>query len=147
MSNYQISFNGNQKADVTDFAQDEALVRSILISLFTWRRAGPDDLAEGQKMGWWGDVVEPAAVNDQIGSKLWLLRREKITQSTINRAREYAIQALQWLIDDGVATRVNVETERFNVDGLAIGCTIYRVDGGNVALRFDDAWSVIRGVY
>ncbi|MGJ8619622.1 MAG: phage GP46 family protein [Methylophilaceae bacterium] len=146
MNSYQISINGLSKADITDFGQEDALIRSVLISLFTWRRANEDDIAEGQKMGWWGDVVEPPAINDQIGSKLWLLRREKITQSTINRAREYAKESLQWLIDDGVASRVDVETERFQIDGIAIGCTIYRVDGGNIALRFDDAWRVIRGI-
>lgn len=146
MNNYQITFNGLEKSDITDFSQDEALVRSVLISLFTWRRADKDDIAEGQKMGWFGDVIEPPEVNDQIGSRLWLLRREKITQSTINRAREYAQEALQWLIDDGVATKITVEVERFRIDGIAIGCTIYRVGGGNLALRFDDIWSVIRGV-
>lgn len=146
MNTYQITFDGAAKTDITDFGQDEALVRAVMISLFTWRRANPDDVTEGQKMGWFGDVIEPPAANDKIGSRLWLLSREKVIQDTINRAREYAQEALDHLVDDGVATKVVAVAERLGLDGIAVGCDIYREEGGNVALRFNDAWSVIRGV-
>ncbi|MDP3088874.1 MAG: phage GP46 family protein [Methylotenera sp.] len=130
----------------TDLSQAKSLNRAVIISLFTWRRANPDDLIEGQKMGYWGDTAEPPEANDKIGSRLWLLSREKILQSTFNRAREYAQEALQWLIDDGVASKVDVIAERYGVDGLALQCTIYRTDGTKATLRFDNAWEYIRGI-
>ena len=132
--------------DSTALAQDDPLVRAVIICLFTWRRANPDDLTEGDKKGYWGDVVEPLVLNDKIGSRLWLLAREKITQQTINRAREYALEALQCLIDDGIASRVEVAIERFGFDGLAMTVTIYRNDGSSIALRFDQAWETISAV-
>lgn len=138
-----ITVNG---LDSTDISNQESLTRAVIISLFTWRRANPDDIVEGQKMGYWGDVAEPPAANDKIGSRLWLLAREKIVNSTFNRAREYAKEALQWLIDDAVASRVDVVAERYGVDGLALICTIYRTDGKAVTLRFDNAWEYIRGI-
>lgn len=130
----------------TDLSQQESLTRAVIISLFTWRRANADDIIEGQKMGYWGDVAEPPQVNDKIGSRLWLLAREKILNSTINRAREYAQEALQWLIDDAVCTRIEVIAERFGVDGIALQCTIYRADGAVATLRFDNAWEYIRAI-
>ncbi|HSH72335.1 MAG TPA: phage GP46 family protein [Methylophilaceae bacterium] len=126
--------------------QADSLIRAVIISLFTWRRANPDDVTEGAKMGYWGDAAEPPAENDKIGSRLWLLAREKILPSTFNRAREYATEALLWMIADGVATKVTVDAERFNVDGLALIVTIYRVDGSDVVLRFNKAWEIIRAV-
>jgi phage gp46-like protein len=138
-----ITVNG---LDSTDISNQESLTRAVIISLFTWRRANPDDIVEGQKMGYWGDVAEPPAANDKIGSRLWLLAREKIVNSTFNRAREYAKEALQWLIDDAVASRVDVVAERYGVDGLALICTIYRTDGKTVTLRFDNAWEYLRGI-
>lgn len=139
----RITVNG---VESTDLSQEESLTRAVIISLFTWRRANADDVIEGQKMGYWGDSVEPPSTNDKIGSRLWLLSREKVLQSTINRAREYAQEALQWLIDDGVATRVDVIAERFGVDGIALQCTIYRDDGSQAVLRFDNAWEYIRAI-
>lgn len=138
-----VFFDGDEQ-DV--FVQNIDLPRAVLISLFTWRRANADDITEGQKMGYWGDVVEPPAVNDKIGSRLWLLSREKLTNSVFNRAREYALEALQWLIDDGIASRVDVLAERYGVDGLALQCTIYRADGRKITLRFNDVWEVVRAI-
>lgn len=125
-------------------ATDE-LTRAVVISLFTWRRANPDDVTEGQKMGWWGDL-SAHVTNDRIGSRLWLLMREKILPQTIQRAREYAQESLQWLIEDGVASRVDVTAERRGLDGIALAATIYRTDGRTVALKFDNAWEIIRAV-
>ncbi|HDU5746877.1 bacteriophage V tail protein [Escherichia coli] len=33
----------------------DPLTRAVVISLFTWRRAEPDDNAD-VPMGWWGDI-------------------------------------------------------------------------------------------
>lgn len=125
----------------SDGALDTAdpLATSVVVSLFTWRRANADDLVDGDRNGWWGDTL--AADNDRIGSRLWLLFRRKMTPAVIALAREYALEALQWLIADGVATRVEVETERQNLYMLALIATIYKNDGQARTLRFDLAWN------
>ncbi|EPN56356.1 Phage GP46, partial [Pseudomonas syringae pv. actinidiae ICMP 19079] len=52
-----------------------SLLRSVVISLFTWRRAEADDpIDDAERFGWWGDTY-PTQANDRIGSRLWLLRR------------------------------------------------------------------------
>lgn len=142
-SDYSIIVNG---VDSAMLGQADALVRSVVISLFTWRRANQDDVTEGQKMGWWGDVAEPSVVNDKIGSRLWLLSRETIRNSTINRAREYCEEALQWLVDDKVASQFTVLVERLDITSLAIGIVVYRNDGTKLDLKFNNAWEIIRAV-
>ncbi|SAF46746.1 phage GP46 family protein [Enterobacter kobei] len=112
--------------------------RAVIISLFSWRRANPDDNAV-VPMGWWGDTY-PTVTGDRIGSRLWLLGREKITNDTLNRARDYAIEALQWMLDDGVAARIDITSERSGQDSAALGVVIYQRDGTTWNLRFDDYW-------
>lgn len=122
---------------------DQPLIRAVLISLFTWRRANADDPLPGlDRFGWWGDNFASEA-NDRIGSRLWLLAREKMQQTTANRAKEYAEEALEWLINDGVAARVDVEAERQGTDRIALACRIYRTAPTGVVLdlRFSDLWS------
>lgn len=123
-------------------ALEQPLVRAVVISLFSWRRALPGDAVEGQRWGWWGDGIE-GDLADRIGSRLWLLVREKLTPTTIARAKEYAQEALQWMVDDGVATRVSVTVERRGVDGLALQVTIERDGAAPLLLRFDNAWSLM----
>lgn len=125
-------------------ALDQPLVRALVVSLFTWRRAQPSDPAEGQRWGWWADGLN-GLPTDRIGSRLWLLAREKLTPSTLARAEEYARESLQWLLDDGVATTVAVTAERIGIDGLALQVRITRDTGAPVELRFDNAWSLLNG--
>lgn len=127
-------------------ANDEPLVRAVIISLFTWRRALPDDPLPGdQRMGWWGDSFATVA-GDRIGSRLWLLSREKLTAQTVERAREYAREALAWLVEDGVAARVEVDAERQGLTTLALACRIYRRDGQTTDLRFPNTWEFLNAV-
>lgn len=131
---------------VTKLGMDSAqpLVRAVIVSLFTWRRANPDDdLPADLRMGWWGDTF-PTIPNDRIGSRLWLLSRSTLTPETVAKAKEYAQEALQWLIDDGVAARVDVQTERQGLSTLAIGVRIYKSDGTvPLDVRFTDVWGFL----
>jgi len=119
-------------------AQDDGLVTSIVLSLFSDRRARADDIIPGgdsDRRGWWGDLVPPVE-GDEFGSRLWLLSREKTTPQTLNRAREYAQEALAWLVADGHAKAVTVEAEetRRGVLGLLVVVTL--TDGSQLDQRY-----------
>lgn len=123
-----------------DLKRDDGLRTAVLISLFTDRRARPDDVLpsdDGDRRGWWGDVAAETP-GDQIGSRLWLLGREKITPAALTKARDYCDEALAWLIEDGVARAVEIETAAQGA-ALAIGVVITRPDGSQS--RYDTAWS------
>lgn len=125
-------------------ANADPLVRAVLLSLFTWRRAEVDDVQPGEsRLGWCGDTLAPVT-GDRFGSRLWLLARENVTNKTMQRARDYAAEALQWLIDDGVATTIETEAERFGRNGIALKVVLYRQDKRILMdLRFADIWSAI----
>lgn len=125
----------------------EPLVRAVIVSLFTWRRARPDDiLPSDERMGWWGDTY-PFVPSDQIGSRLWLLGRAKILPNTPVKAKEYCTEALAWLVDDGVCAAVEVDAERMGLNGLALRVRIYRTDGSQqLDLRFQNVWEFVNAV-
>lgn len=116
----QLFLNGAQvSADMTD-----SLSRAVVISLFTWQRASQsDEVDNDQRMGWWGDTFAENK-GDKIGSKLWILLRQKITEETLNRAQEYAYDALKWLIDDGICSDITVNVERDEDDPNRINLSV-----------------------
>lgn len=63
-----------------DIKQADGLDTAVIISLFTDRRALEDDATPDfteNRRGWWGDTYD--AQQRPIGSRLWLLSREKQT--------------------------------------------------------------------
>ncbi|HHA1670050.1 TPA: phage GP46 family protein [Enterobacter roggenkampii] len=119
----------------------DLLSRAVIISLFSWRRAESDDQTT-EPYGWWGDTW-PTIGNDRIGSRLYLLRRTKITNKTAVDARGYIEQALSWIIEDGVAAKMIVETSRAGLDILYASVTLFDRDGNKHTITFDDIWSEI----
>ena len=70
---------GDVQQNNGDLLTDEAMETAVLMSLFTNRRASLDEVDDpDDRQGWWGDQVAEIK-DDQIGSKLWLLRRAKST--------------------------------------------------------------------
>jgi len=129
--------------NVNDLATDEGLQTAVILSLFTDRRADDSDplpIGQTDRRGWWGDTL-PDVAEDKLGSRLWLLEREKEQTSVLIRAEEYAREALQWLLDDRVAAQVDVTAEvpRSGVLGLAIAIHRPRLDP--VAYRFTSTWA------
>ena len=132
----QLFLNGAQvSADMTD-----SLSRAVVISLFTWQRASQsDEVDNDQRMGWWGDTFAENK-GDKIGSKLWLLLRQKITNETINRAQEYAYESLKWLIDDSICSDITVNVERDEDDPNRINLDVQLTTStSNLTYKIKDA--------
>jgi len=131
--------NGRQ-ADVTEYEADE-LVTAIIISLFSWRRSNDDDgFQVPHRQGCWGDTFA-TVTNDRIGSRLWLLSRKKITDEVVARAKAYAEEALQWLVDDALAVSVNVEAIREGQQLALLVEVVKPNDTQSIKARFQNLWS------
>lgn len=116
--------------DTTDInASQDALRVNVMVSLFTDRRAlDSDELPTGKgtdKRGWWADSYR----GRKIGSRLWLLSREKQLQSVMNKAEEYAKEALKWLIDDKLITSFTVSATNPEDCILMLVISITQKDG------------------
>jgi phage gp46-like protein len=124
------------------FAEEDGLETAVIISLFSDRRAEADDiLPDGgdDRRGYWGDAYAEIA-GDLIGSRLWLLEREKQLPDVQRRAKEYADEALAWLVIDGVADRVLTTVERVGLFALGLVVEIYRPGRSVAQYRFDGFW-------
>ncbi|MBR0653304.1 hypothetical protein GXW78_26865 [Roseomonas terrae] len=109
------------------FVDDQGLGTCVLISLFTDRRATADDgLPPAERRGWVGDMLAEVE-GDRIGSRLWLLKREKQTEETRARAEEYAAEALAWLLNDGLVAAIELEAAWVRPSVLGLRVTL---DGG-----------------
>jgi len=138
----RLAFNQHFQADIQldgfDIATDRGLETAVIISLFSDRRASDDDVlppADTDKRGWWGDTEM-----DKIGSRLWLLSREKQMPQVLAKANEYAREALKWMIDDNVASHVDVIVESHRFEMLAIQVNISRKNGKEMSYRYNYAW-------
>ncbi len=122
-----------------------ALERGVQISLFTWRRAGADDrLDDEERYGWWGDSF-PSETDDQIGSRIYLLRRRSLTDETVRDAIDYARESVQWMLDDGQVIDVAVTAVR-SVNRLDMRLVLTTPDGEQVTVQLDNLWQVIHGL-
>ena len=136
------TLSGDWLLEPPELANDADLRTAVIISLFTDRLALPDDPLPdyaGTRRGWWAD-------NDNdglIGSRLWLLCREKRQEVVRQRAIEYSKEALRWLIEDGVARAVDVLAEWNGVDRLDLLVTIDRNTGQTVRVKLDWVWNQI----
>ena len=134
----QFYLNGAE-ATLTDFAKDD-LARAVVNSLFSWARAEDDDERPTEsKMGWWADSYSDEG--DKFGSRLWLLMRSSLTAETLALAEEYAQEALQWLIEDRIASEIAVRAEIEGADRLNLQVEVVRPDEKALTARFVDVWS------
>lgn len=126
-------------------ASDDGLETAVILSLFSDARAKDDDvlpLGQTDRRGWWADAW-PSVDDDRFGSRLWLLRAAKQLQQALNDAKEYAEEALAWLVEDGAAKAVEVETfiPRDEVMGMIVRIT--RPDGTLTPIRFETLWNAM----
>lgn len=147
MSDLKVDFTADMEFDFViernDLAIDDGLETAVLVSLFTDRRAEASDrLPDGEtsRRGSWVDAF-PTAPNDYLGSRLWLLAREKQLPEVLERAREYAADALRWLVDDKIAAAVNVTAEVVRSGVLGLRVEIRKPTGDVVNYRYETAWA------
>lgn len=129
-----------------DYLPDDGLETAVRLSLYTDRRADSGDiLPDGQtdRRGYWADAFAPG---DAFGSRLWLLARAPRTQATLDRARTYASEALQWLVTDQIAAAVSVTADWSGPGGaLAITPTITRPGLAPTSYRYSGLWAAQGG--
>lgn len=134
----EVTASGEYRLSASDLQSDAGLKTAVLISLFTDRRAAVDDVLPvpgEEQRGWWGSEY----LSRPLGSRLWLLEREKQTQEVLNRAREYAKESLHWMIEDGVALGIDVQAS-FPVMGWLLLVVRIRKPAGEEVFRFQRLW-------
>jgi len=115
------------------------LSTALLLSLLTDARADATQVAVPEfRRGWIGDAV-PTIDGFKIGSLLWLTEPAKATSGTMAIASSFARDALQWLLDQGIAADVQVEGEITGPRQGTLTITIVSPDGSTTT-QYVDLW-------
>ncbi len=121
-----------------DLISESGLLSAVLISLFTDARVDVDELPDGEtdRRGWWGDALTDG---DATGSRLWLLERCKQTDDVLVLAEGWAQEALAWMVEDGIATAVDVTAEWVGREHMQISVAVSRPDRSLREFVFEQA--------
>jgi phage gp46-like protein len=132
----------------------EALATAVMVALGTDRLAERDDTLPDpdstDRRGWWGDLdTELIWGGWPIGTRLWLIKRDKITGaaaargSTLTRINGYIREAIQPFIDQRIASRMDVRVERVGRERVQALIKLYRGPQLAVDLRYQVLWAGI----
>lgn len=131
-----------------------ALETAVILCLFTDRRIDETHplffLADGDRRGYFGDGIDVRTDLGEgpLGSYLWLLERAPLTIRGLSAARwaeQFATLALQCLIDQGVAVRIDIAATVNELQGrIELTVDLYGRDGARVYNRnFDVLWNQV----
>lgn len=140
-NNFNPDFNYDLSLENGEFKTDDSLKTAILISLFTDVKSELSELSQIQtsQKGYWGDVF----FEENTGSKIWLLEGSKATNETLNRAKEYALESLAWLIEDGIAEDIIVNTSYDSHKKLCLDIEILKNKNAIEKISIDNVWSYL----
>jgi phage gp46-like protein len=122
-----------------DLASGPDIETAVIISLFTDREADPDDvIPDGttDPRGWWGDL----GGDTKIGSRLWELDREKQSDRVLQRAPALAQEALEWLVADGIVSRITAVASFIRQGFLGLVITLFKPTGEAQTVQVERAW-------
>lgn len=130
----------------SDLASDLGMITAIILSLFCDARALDDDTPPSgdpdDRRGWWADQFADSE-GDKYGSRLWLLDRSTFGNDLNRLAEEYSREGLAWMIDDNVASSIDIEIDTATTGRLLIGGTINRPGRDAVSFRFAHVWDSV----
>ena len=117
----KIQLDLSQAIDIETFA--DPMAAAIILSLLCDAR----DTDEFGKVrgGWWGDALAEVP-NDQWGSGRWTQARRLNRAETLRIEEDYDRKALAWMIEDGIAS--TIEVTAFDAGNEIMGVTIV-IDG------------------
>lgn len=121
-----------------DLKADNGLETAALISMFSDKRITFEELPRGEtdRRGWWADLISEQA-EDEIGSKLWRLEAVgKVNNQTAIELEAIIAEAFNWMLEDGLASRLIVSAERTETNEVTGTIQIVRPDGDNIPLKF-----------
>lgn len=112
-----------------DFANEPGFDTNIWVSLFSDSRADVSQVIIPEyRRGWLGNIVTDVPER-QLGSFLWLVEQRRLNQDSLNEVIDYIRKALQWIVDDGVALKIEVDGDIVPRTGIAASILITSKDG------------------
>lgn len=133
--------------------ESQELATAVIVALGTDRLALSGDtlpdLDSTDRRGWWGDLDADIWGGWPIGTRLWLIKRDKITSSTAQQGSSlahieaYIREAIQPFIDLRVASRMDIVVERVDTQRIQALVRLFRGPELAVDLRYEIMWQEI----
>ncbi|MEL7290432.1 MAG: phage GP46 family protein [Pseudomonadota bacterium] len=117
----------NLNAITAPITSQQGITHAVIQSIYNHGEATQNDQArtgEPERGGHWAKEMLPI-----VGSRHWTLRREKVTDQTVQMTKRFYQEALTWLIDDSIAKAVTVEVWKAAFDRMDWKITITLMDG------------------
>jgi phage gp46-like protein len=132
----------------------QALATAVCVALGTNALADEHDLLpdpdSSERCGWWGDLDAELIWNGwPIGSKLWLLRRSKITPasaqqgSTLVLVENYIRDAMQPFVNRRICSSFDIWVTRVNPQRIDALLRIYRGPHRPIDLAYQILWDAM----
>jgi phage gp46-like protein len=120
------------------------LMQLVYISLFTDARLDKSEVMSSDTRdlgGWWADAFTGVA---PIGSKLHRLFRVLPTATNIQQAQIHCLMALDWMVQDRLIAKAEVEIKRTGLGAASGKVTLYERDGNKIVREWADFWKMLR---
>jgi phage gp46-like protein len=126
-----------------------AIETFVVLSLFTNKRC-PDDhplakYADGDLQGYWADGLSRLDGEPDLGSLLWLLERNVVSEENRRWAEVFAYDALTPALTSGLAAKITTSASILPMqNGIMLAVSLYARDGNTIYKRqFDLVWQQI----
>jgi phage gp46-like protein len=147
---YDVSLDWELRDDGT-LDDRQALATAVIVALGTDALAERDDVLPDpdstDRRGWWGDLdAQEIWGGWPIGSRLWLLERDKIADlgsqrgATVTRVKNYIREAIQPFLDLRIASAMEVTATRVGRERIDAVVRLYRGPNLAVELRYQVLW-------
>jgi len=134
--------------------ETQALATAVIVALGTDALADAADILPDpdstDRRGWWGNLDAAEIWNGwDIGCKLWLLTRAKITGpeawegATVTRVEQYIRDAIQPFIDRKIGSAMWVKAERVAREQINAVVRLYRGPQLEIELQYQILWTDI----
>lgn len=121
-----------------DLKKVDSFDTAIFMSLLTEKRADiSEQVVPELRRGWWGNESNDV-IDYEIGAKLWLLDQARNIQDVANTGVTYALDCLQWLLDDNYLKDIIVTSTR-TVSNITLNIKLIR-DDNKVERLFYELW-------
>lgn len=129
-----------------DLITTDSLENVVIISIGTYaRERNLDKVANLSPVvgGWWGDALDEKGT---LGGYLYEAFPGKLTDATARQVETLVVEALSWMVKDGVAKSVKCNAEIVDNEVMSIEIKIEKPDSETVAMLYEIKWKATDGI-
>jgi phage gp46-like protein len=108
-----------------DLVADDSFDTDILASILSDRRADASQIAEPQRRRGWNGDANAVLAGYLYGSLAWLFEQARLTNTVISDLQDVIQDSLQWFIDLGYATRIDVVASKSGTTSVNLDIKFY----------------------